>query len=122
MSELESLEIFIILNSELFQFSFGDVDGKGCDAKLQHPLAVVTTRRKRRSENGEVDEEESVVVVADSYNHKLKIVTELKSKNPNCSTIDLKGVSAKLDEPGGLVKIFFFYTFSESSSLLLLRL
>jgi hypothetical protein len=86
----------------IFQFSFGDVDGKGCDAKLQHPLAVVTTRRKRRSVSN-VEEEESIVVVADSYNHKLKIVTELKSKNPICTTLDLKGISAKLDEPGGLV-------------------
>ncbi len=107
MKNINQKEILVsshLQRSYHFQFSFGDVDGKGCGAKLQHPLAVVTTRRNRRSVS-DLEEEESIVVVADSYNHKLKIVTELKSKNPICATLDLKGISAKLDEPGGLVTI-----------------
>lgn len=40
-------------------FAFGDVDGKGVDAKLQHPLGVAWTP------------EQSLLYVADSYNHKV---------------------------------------------------
>lgn len=79
-------------------FSFGDSDGKGCEARLQHPLAVVATKRTTADGTSE-----NVVVVADSYNHKLKIVSDLKSKNPNCSTLQLlAGSEASLNEPGGL--------------------
>ena len=39
-------------------FAYGDVDGKGIDAKLQHPLGVAV-------------QDESTVIVADSYNHKV---------------------------------------------------
>lgn len=43
----------------LFQdlFAYGDVDGKGIDAKLQHPLGVAAV--------GEF------IYVTDSYNHKV---------------------------------------------------
>lgn len=40
-------------------FAFGDVDGKGVDAKLQHPLGVTW------------DASSSLLYVADSYNHKV---------------------------------------------------
>lgn len=40
-------------------FAFGDVDGAGINAKLQHPLGVAW------------DEERQVLYVADSYNHKV---------------------------------------------------
>ena len=40
-------------------FKFGDRDGRGSDAQLQHPLAVCCLP-------------DGNVVVADSYNHKLK--------------------------------------------------
>lgn len=39
-------------------FAFGDVDGKGREARLQHPLGVAY--------------HEGIVYVADSYNHKIK--------------------------------------------------
>ena len=65
-------------------FSFGDADGLGTNAKLQHPLGVAYVQDK--------------VFIADSYNHKLKVVTDLASKNPKCSTCPVLG----LDEPGGL--------------------
>lgn len=45
------------LNQNLF--AFGDVDGKGVDAKLQHPLGVAWAPQQR------------LLYVADSYNHKV---------------------------------------------------
>ncbi len=41
-------------------FRFGDRDGSGADALLQHPLAVATAS-------------DGKVYVADSYNHKIKV-------------------------------------------------
>jgi hypothetical protein len=41
-------------------FRFGDRDGSGTNAMLQHPLAVLALP------NGDV-------IVADSYNHRLKV-------------------------------------------------
>ncbi len=41
-------------------FKFGNKDGARTDARLQHPLAVCTLS-------------ESSVIVADSYNHQLKV-------------------------------------------------
>lgn len=43
-------------------FAFGDVDGKGIDAKLQHPLGVSW------------DEGNNRLYVADSYNHKVSLL------------------------------------------------
>lgn len=40
-------------------FAFGDLDGKGVDAKLQHPLGVAWAPKQ------------SLLYVADSYNHKV---------------------------------------------------
>ena len=51
-------------------FAYGDVDGKGVDAKLQHPLSVAYNPN-----NG-------CVYVADSYNHKIKCV------DPNTMTCE----------------------------------
>ena len=41
-------------------FRFGDRDGSGANALLQHPLAVLGL-------------DDGNVVVADSYNHRLKV-------------------------------------------------
>ena len=65
-------------------FSFGDLDGLATDAKLQHPLGVAFNEEK--------------LFVADSYNHKLKVVTDLKAKKAKIETCPVRG----LDEPGGL--------------------
>ena len=40
-------------------FAFGDQDGKGVEAKLQHPLAVAWNPHSQK------------LFVADSYNHKV---------------------------------------------------
>ncbi len=42
-------------------FRFGDRDGSGTDALLQHPLALATAS-------------DGKVYVADSYNHKIKVI------------------------------------------------
>jgi len=76
-------------------FAYGDVDGVGIGAKLQHPLAVAWN--KQRSE----------LYIADSYNHKIKKVTGPKNE---CKTLlggdnttdDNTNNPARLSEPGGL--------------------
>ncbi len=47
-------------------FAYGDVDGSGLTARLQHPLAVAWN-----SHRGEL-------YIADSYNHKIKKVGPVK--------------------------------------------
>ena len=42
-------------------FAYGDVDGKGRDARLQHPLGVAWNER------------DGLLYVADSYNHKASL-------------------------------------------------
>ena len=48
--------------------SFGDVDGVGCAAKLQHPLGCHFVPQK------------NVVLVADTYNHKIKLVDPFRNE------------------------------------------
>jgi DNA-binding beta-propeller fold protein YncE len=73
-------------------FEFGDVDGSGDDVRLQHPLGVVA--------NGDR------VLVADTYNHKIK---ELDPKARTVKTFigtgkpgQADGAAAMFYEPGGL--------------------
>ncbi|KAL7371562.1 hypothetical protein ABVT39_001102 [Epinephelus coioides] len=78
-------------------FGFGDIDGKGVDAKLQHPLGVAWAP------------EQSLLYVADSYNHKIKVVDP---KGKQCSTLAGTGEAGDIlgpefnkscfNEPGGL--------------------
>ncbi|KAI5103328.1 NHL repeat-containing protein 2, partial [Silurus meridionalis] len=78
-------------------FAFGDVDGKGVDAKLQHPLGVAWNTSN------------NLLYVADSYNHKIKVVDP---KTKQCRVLagtgeasDTFGVSLEetsFNEPGGL--------------------
>lgn len=77
-------------------FAFGDQEGAGINAKLQHPLAVAWNNAR------------SELYIADSYNHKIKKVTG--AKNETVSLLgtgepgDILGDSktARLCEPGGL--------------------
>ena len=64
-------------------FAFGDLDGEGRAARLQHPLGVAVG-------------EQGIVYVADSYNHKLKRV-EVEGAKARVVTM-LEG----LNEPGGV--------------------
>ncbi|KAM5126901.1 NHL repeat-containing protein 2 [Mantella aurantiaca] len=78
-------------------FAFGDVDGAGIHAKLQHPLGVAWDQRR------------NLLYVADSYNHKIKSV---EPKSRNCVTLAGTGeagnaigrgfVDSAFNEPGGL--------------------
>ncbi|KAK3911851.1 NHL repeat-containing protein 2 [Frankliniella fusca] len=71
-------------------FSFGDVDGVGYNAKLQHPLGVAW------------HEESKNIFVADSYNHKIK---KINLHTMTCSTYAGGGSAPDLalfNEPGGL--------------------
>ncbi|OQV12080.1 NHL repeat-containing protein 2 [Hypsibius exemplaris] len=75
-------------------FTFGDTDGAGGEVRLQHPLAVAYSRRLKR------------LLVADSYNHKIKTIDTVAR---SCKTLlgdkqngDTVGAETKLDEPGGL--------------------
>ncbi len=76
---------------------FGDGDGMGADALLQHPLAVLAMP------NG-------TVYVADSYNHKIKAVNPVTNSISAVSGTGRPGfkdgpfVSAAFSEPGGLAQ------------------
>ena len=48
--------------------SYGDRDGVGHDSKLQHPLAVHFIPEK------------NVILIADSYNHKIKVVDPFRNE------------------------------------------
>ncbi len=72
-------------------FAFGDVDGIGALARLQHPLGIVFHQGK--------------LLVADSYNHKLKLIDPV---NKSCETwlgVGKPGAElspVQLAEPAGL--------------------
>ncbi|XP_004680480.1 PREDICTED: NHL repeat-containing protein 2 [Condylura cristata] len=78
-------------------FAFGDVDGEGISAKLQHPLGVTWDKKR------------NLLYVADSYNHKVKVVDP---KTKNCTTLAGTGDASNVisssftestfNEPGGL--------------------
>ena len=73
-------------------FEFGDVDGTGDDVRLQHPLGLAAFGDK--------------ILIADTYNHKIK---ELDPKKEKVTTFlgtgkpgQADGTSASFYEPGGL--------------------
>ncbi|XP_011357623.1 NHL repeat-containing protein 2 [Pteropus vampyrus] len=78
-------------------FAFGDIDGVGINAKLQHPLGVTWDKKR------------NLLYVADSYNHKIKVVDP---KTKNCTTLAGTGDASNVigssftestfNEPGGL--------------------
>ncbi|XP_075223497.1 NHL repeat-containing protein 2 [Lycorma delicatula] len=69
-------------------FGFGDIDGKGVEAKLQHPLGVTWS------------ESHKTLYVADTYNHKIKLIDP---SNKSCTTlVDENMKPFKFNEPGGL--------------------
>lgn len=73
-------------------FVFGDVDGKGEEVRLQHPLGVTNY-------NG-------FIYVADTYNHKIKIVTPVDNTSSTFSGDGHAGFTdgkePRFYEPGGL--------------------
>lgn len=71
-------------------FAFGDVDGTGVNAKFQHPLGVA------------YDENAHALYVADTYNHKIKLIDLTTNKVTTCKFVDSKGNSVHFNEPAGL--------------------
>lgn len=88
--DLGSEKVTTLVGGDLFQF--GDRDGTGDEVRLQHPLDVLYYEGK--------------VFVADTYNHKIKVVdpplrtctTFLGTGTPGCTD----GRSAQFFEPSGL--------------------
>jgi hypothetical protein len=70
-------------------FAYGDVEGAGLAARLQHPLAV--SWNSQRAE----------LYVADSYNHKIKKVSEFKE------VIQILYGSGSLSVSGVRIRSFF---------------
>ncbi|HEX6162930.1 MAG TPA: thioredoxin-like domain-containing protein [Vicinamibacterales bacterium] len=61
-------------------FEFGDADGKGDSVRLQHPLGVASTHGR--------------VFIADTYNHKIKVLEPASGK--------VSTFASGFHEPGGL--------------------
>src|SRR6185369_6821888 len=83
-------QVETIVGGDLFEF--GDVDGSGDDVRLQHPLGVAEYNDK--------------ILIADTYNHKLK---ELDPKTRTVKTFlgtgkpgQSDGEASSFYEPGGL--------------------
>ncbi|XP_043911873.1 NHL repeat-containing protein 2 [Protopterus annectens] len=78
-------------------FAYGDMDGSGFSAKLQHPLGVAWNNQT------------NLLYVVDSYNHKIKVVNP---KTKHCTTLAGTGhagnvigprfLQSSFNEPGGL--------------------
>lgn len=79
---------------------FGDEDGSATTAKLQHPLGVHFIPEK------------NVVLVADTYNHKVKVIDPFKNEvftwlgNGKATLKDDNTFSCSLNEPSGFGSIF----------------
>jgi DNA-binding beta-propeller fold protein YncE len=88
--DLEKRIVSTLVGGDLFEF--GDEDGQGDDVRLQHPLGVVVHNER--------------VLIADTYNHKIK---QLDTKSRTVKTLlgtgkpgQTDGAAATLYEPGGL--------------------
>ncbi len=95
-ADLKSKAVHTIFGSGLFDF--GDRDGTGVAVKFQHPLGV-TVFASPSGDN---------LLVADTYNHKIKLIESLDTA-PTVQTfagVPRKSAAAaevlRLDEPGGL--------------------
>jgi len=88
--DMASEQVETIVGKGLFHF--GDVDGPAADAKLQHPLGVAAHGRK--------------IVVADTYNHKIKLLDpdarEIRSLFGDGKPGSEREGRLALFEPGGL--------------------
>ncbi|XP_067858280.1 NHL repeat-containing protein 2 isoform X2 [Heptranchias perlo] len=65
-------------------FAFGDLDGIGINAKLQHPLGVAWNEKR------------GLLYVADSYNHKIKVI---EPKSRHCATLAGTGKASNVIGP-----------------------
>jgi DNA-binding beta-propeller fold protein YncE len=88
--DLQTETVETLAGGDLFEF--GDKDGEGDDVRLQHPLGVVLYNGK--------------VLIADTYNHKIKqLDTEkhtVKTFLGNRKAGQVDGANPQFYEPGGL--------------------
>ena len=88
--DLAKGQVDTLVGGDLFEF--GDVDATGDDVRLQHPLGVISVGDK--------------VLIADTYNHKIKELDPLKRKVTTLFGTgkpgQADGTSASFYEPGGL--------------------
>ena len=70
-------------------FDFGDHDGAFTNAKLQHVLGVAALDENR-------------ILIADTYNHKLKMLDLISRTVTSLAGSGKPGKGVNLDEPGGL--------------------
>ncbi|HIG30507.1 MAG TPA: redoxin domain-containing protein [Verrucomicrobiales bacterium] len=76
-------------------FDFGDLDGVGDQAMLQHPLGVLYLEKMMK------------VLVADTYNHRIKLMDPASRKiekwvgSGEAGYLDGKGVEVRFSEPSG---------------------
>jgi len=86
----ENGKVETIVGLDLFEF--GDVDGKGREARLQHPLGVLFHKGK--------------LYVADTYNHKIKMIDpQIRTSETYLGSGrmgDTDGTSPRFYEPSGL--------------------
>lgn len=89
-ADIEKKEVKTIVGKDLFVF--GDVDGQGDEVRLQHPLGVCN--------------HSGLLYIADTYNHKIKVLNPL---DKTCRTFSgngkpgyTDGKEAQFYEPGGL--------------------
>lgn len=80
--------------------AFGDVDGQLTSAKLQHPLGVHFIQEK------------NVVLVADTYNHKVKVIDPFRNEiftwlgNGKAAIKDDNTFNSSFNEPSGFASIY----------------
>jgi len=88
--DLSSGQVKTVVGGDLFEF--GDVDGRGDDVRLQHPLGIFVLGGK--------------VLIADTYNHKIKqldpAARSVKTLFGTGKPGQTDGASPSLYEPGGL--------------------
>lgn len=75
-------------------FAFGDVDGQGSFARLQHPVACCYLSIASSESLSNFD-----MVIADTYNHKLKLANR---KSGDVREWPLTAADGTLSEPSGL--------------------
>lgn len=86
-------KINTIVGSGLFEF--GDIDGKGGNVRLQHPLGIV------------YNPADNLLYVADTYNSKIKTVNPVTKESSTYAGTGTAGtrngsIDAQFNEPGGL--------------------
>ncbi len=103
--DLQSHQVQTLVGSGLFDF--GDQDGALGAARLQHPLHVLADARQKPlcGSNGQASTKRSCypsVLVADTYNSKIKRLNEDSIRTVFAGTSHTTGQGLRLREPGGM--------------------